>query len=97
VVAAHDRHVPAHADAVTGQRTRQAVRALLQLREGERPLLVDHGGIVRVQLSGRGVAARAARAPTGERAQRAAVAIRPRRAHEAGACQGAGGVNPVPE
>jgi hypothetical protein len=44
VVAAHDRDPVALADAIAGQPTRQGVRALVELGEGERPGLVDERG-----------------------------------------------------
>jgi hypothetical protein len=93
VVAAHDRHAVARADALGGERVRQRVGALVHLAERERPRLVDDRAVVG-EAGGRRLESRGRRrAPADERARGVEQPVGPLRADDARAREGRHGLH----
>ena len=82
VVAAHDRHAVARADALGAQRVGERVRALVDLRERQRPGLVDQREAVGMARCGGLVAGGRGGAPADQCAQGVVQAVGPLRAQD---------------
>ena len=82
VVAAHDRHAVARADALGAQRVGERVRALVDLRERQRPGLVDQREAVGMARCGGLVAGGRCGAPADQCAQGVVQAVGPLRAQD---------------